>query len=169
MITFGGVGNFDDGQGAHNYDFAYDGQSGESFADILALPDIDFGTVHLYTNTESGNNDGPAYGMQWLKDHNDAAVKAGKPVIVEELGVNRTDPDLSQSAALKQYEDYMSSGDAQAFQGGMLWSCDISAGQPGQPACPNPYDPYALCTGTEDFADLVSDFAGRMSVKAKPE
>lgn len=121
----------------------------------------------MYTNTECGNNDGPAYGMQWMKDHNDAGVAAGKPVIMEELGVNRTAPDLSQSAVLKQYETYMSSAEAMAFQGGMLWSCDINASLPQLQPCPSPSDPYAICKGTAEFSDLVSGFARAMSAKGK--
>lgn len=169
MVTFGGVGNFDDGYGAHNWDFAYDGQSGESFSAILALPNIDFGTVHLYTNSYSGSNDGPGYGMQWLKDHNDAAVQAGKPLIVEELGVTRTDPNLSQAAVLRQYEDYMSSEGATAIQGGMLWSCDVAAGDADGQSCPVPGDPYAVCRGSSDFVQLVTRFAGAMGAKGKSE
>lgn len=88
---------------------------------------------------------------------------------MEELGVNRTAPDMSQSDVLKQYETYMSSGDAKAFQGSMLWSCDISPTQPGKPPCPDPYDPYAVCRGTPEFTDVVADFAGVMTKKANPE
>ena len=166
MVAFGGVGNFDEGAGAHNFDFAYDGASGESFSDILALPNIDFGTVHLYTNSESGPSDGPAYGMQWLTDHNNAAVSAGKPMIVEELGVNRTDPNMSQSAVTKQYEDYMSGGDAAAIQGALLWSCDIAA---GVQQCPDPNDPYAICAGSPEFAEVVTQFAAAMTGKGTSE
>ncbi len=50
MVTFGGYGFFNDGAGADNWDFNYDGASGEDFAAILDLQNIDFGTFHLYTD-----------------------------------------------------------------------------------------------------------------------
>lgn len=50
LVTFGGYGFFNDGTGANNWDFNYDGASGEDFAAILDLQDIDFGTFHLYTD-----------------------------------------------------------------------------------------------------------------------
>ena len=50
LVTFGGYGFFNDGSGANNWDFNYDGASGEDFAAILDLKNIDFGTFHLYTD-----------------------------------------------------------------------------------------------------------------------
>ena len=50
LITFGGYGYFNDGPGSHSWDFNYDGASGEDFGAILDLPNIDFGTFHLYTD-----------------------------------------------------------------------------------------------------------------------
>lgn len=53
MVTWGGVGYFNDGYtDQYGWDFQYDGGSGEDSAALLALPNIDFGTVHLYTNDD---------------------------------------------------------------------------------------------------------------------
>ena len=107
--------------------------------------------------------------MEWLRRHNDAGVAAEKPVIAEEIGVNRTDPNLSQSTILGQYEEYVSSKAAPAYQGFMHWSCDISGPAPNVTACPAPTDPYAICRDTPDFTDLVKRLAGAMSAKGRSE
>ena len=112
---------------------------GEDYDAILALKNIDFGTVHLYTDSDKPG-DGPAYGLQWLKDHNAASIAANKPMIVEEMGVNRTSPDLSVPDVLNEYQSYILS--APAIQGSLDWdSLNIDAAQ-----CPLNNNPYALCT-----------------------
>lgn len=112
LVTTGYVGFFDHGKGANNYDYEYNGFTGESFDDLLALQNIDFGTVHLYTNHGGSGADSPEYGLQWLKDHNDAAVKAGKPIIMEELGVNRTSPDIGVGDVLGEQQEYILESEA---------------------------------------------------------
>ena len=63
---------------------------------------------------------GPAYGLQWLKDHNAAAMKANKAIIVEELGVNRTAPEISVQQVLDMYQEYILG--SEAIQGSLDWS-----------------------------------------------
>lgn len=51
MVTWGGYGYLNEGYTTtYGWDFNYDGQSGEDSNALLALKNIDFGTVHLYTN-----------------------------------------------------------------------------------------------------------------------
>jgi len=51
IVTWGGCGFMNEGYtDQHGWDFQYDGGSGEDAAALLALPNIAFGTVHLYTN-----------------------------------------------------------------------------------------------------------------------
>ncbi|KAI0639776.1 glycoside hydrolase [Trametes polyzona] len=81
-------------------DYNFNGQAGEDF-DLL-LPNIDFGTYHLYPQSWYSELDFPgsnwtveSWGLEWIDDHVHAANKANKPVVLEEFGVsglqNKTD------------------------------------------------------------------------------
>ncbi|KAL9074998.1 MAG: hypothetical protein Q9161_001929 [Pseudevernia consocians] len=155
LVTFGGYGYFNDGAGANNWDFNYDGASGEDFAAILDLPNIDFGTFHLYTDDNGAH--GPDYGLQWLKDHNDACAAARKPCVLEELGVNR---NLSVQSVMNQYQTYILSSEAQAIRGSMDWS-----GFYVDAACPSPSDPYAICASDPFYGQVVTEFVPSMAAK----
>ena len=85
-------------------------------------------------------------------------------MIVEELGVNRTDPNMSRSAVTKQFEDYASSGEAAAIQGALLWRYDIAN---GIKQCPDPVDPCAIFADSPDYAALVTQFATAMTAKGE--
>ncbi|OJT03032.1 hypothetical protein TRAPUB_6375 [Trametes pubescens] len=75
---------------------------GEDFDHDLLLPNIDFGTYHLYPQSWYTELDFPgsnwtveSWGLEWIDDHARAASRANKPVILEEFGVgglqNKTD------------------------------------------------------------------------------
>lgn len=156
LVTFGGYGFFNDGTGANNWDFNYDGASGEDFAAILDLQAIDFGTFHLYTDDNGAQ--GPDYGLQWLEDHNDACAAANKPCVLEELGVNR---NLNVQDIMNQYQTYILSSGAQAIQGSMDWSSFYV-----DAACPNPLDLYAICASDPFYGQVVTEFVPAMAAKA---
>ena len=159
LVTFGGYGYFNNGHCANNCDFAYDGDSGEDYTPILKLPNIDFGTLHLYTNP--ANAAGEEYGLQWFKDHNDASIAANKPMIVEELGVGRQNAGLDQAAIMETYEKFLvGSGAASAIGGVLLWSSDVMGG-----ACPLDGDPFAICHSDPQFGDVVTGLMGSMAAK----
>lgn len=159
LVTFGGYGYFNDGHCTNNCDFAYEGDFGEDYTGILKLPNIDFGTLHIYTSP--ANSAGEEYGLQWFKDHNDASIAVNKPMIVEELGVGRQNAGLDQATILETYEDFLvRSGDASAIGGVLLWSSDVVGG-----ACPLDGDPFAICQHDPQFGDLVTRFMGSMTAK----
>ncbi|CAD6572759.1 MAG: hypothetical protein ASARMPREDX12_005433 [Alectoria sarmentosa] len=157
LVTFGGYGYFNDGTGANNWDFNYDGASGEDFAAILDLQNIDFGTFHLYTDDHGPT--GPSYGLQWLKDHNDACAAANKPCVLEELGVDRN--SLNVGDVMSRYQNYILSSEAQAIQGSMDWSSFYV-----DAACPSPLDPYAICASDAFYRQVVTEFVPAMAGKA---
>ncbi|KAG8830861.1 hypothetical protein FRC20_008269 [Serendipita sp. 405] len=75
-------------------DYNYNGQAGEDFEEDLTLPNIDFGTYHIYVYSwypqliyAGSNFSAYEWGLQWIQQHADAAKKKGKPVILEEFGV----------------------------------------------------------------------------------
>ncbi len=62
----------------------YDGADGVDHEALLGLPQVDFGTFHLYPDHWG---QGLRFGNQWVSDHIVAARKAGKPTVLEEYGV----------------------------------------------------------------------------------
>lgn len=61
-------------------DWFYSGGEGVDWDRLIALPNIDFGTVHLYPDHWGTNAE---WGSQWIKDH----AGQDKPVILEEFGI----------------------------------------------------------------------------------
>lgn len=96
--------------------------------------------------------------MQWLKDHNNMAANANKPMIMEELGVNRDNSDISMPDVLNSYQQYILS--SSAFQGSMLWS-----GLNVDSDCPVAGDPYAICPADDCWNEIVADFTSQMNGK----
>lgn len=80
LVSTGGEGefNFPD-----NDDWAYSSADGGDFYAETALPNIDYGTFHLYPDWWSKT---PAWGTQWVIDHATAQKKLNKPVVFEEYG-----------------------------------------------------------------------------------
>jgi mannan endo-1,4-beta-mannosidase len=66
----------------------YDGSEGADFDAILALPNIDYGTYHLYSESWGASEDAERWGEVWIKDHLDSAQKANKPAVLEEFGIS---------------------------------------------------------------------------------
>ena len=79
-------------------------------------------------------------------------------MIVEEMGVNRTSPDLSMPDVLNQYQQYILS--SEAIQGSMDWSSQIVSG-----ACPGEGDIYAICQADSFYGKLVTEFVPQMAGK----
>ena len=80
LVAMGDEGLF---RRAGSRDWAYDGRHGSDFEALLGVPEIDFGTFHLYGDTWDVPRD---FGTYWIKDHIDAGVRARKPVLLEEYG-----------------------------------------------------------------------------------
>jgi mannan endo-1,4-beta-mannosidase len=64
-------------------DWTYNGSTGSDFEALLSVPEIDFGTFHLYPETWGFKRN---FGRHWITDHIDAGARAGKPVVMEEYG-----------------------------------------------------------------------------------
>jgi len=79
LVTWGGEGFFN----GSSDDWAYNGKDGADFYGNLALPNIDFGTFHSYPDWWSKTVE---WTNQWIRDHNTASLKLGKPVVHEEYG-----------------------------------------------------------------------------------
>jgi len=82
MVAVGDEGFFN---WSNTTDYVYDGGPGGDNEAYLALPNIDFGTLHLYP--ESWGKD-LTWGSQWIQEHAWAASDARKPMVLEEYGVS---------------------------------------------------------------------------------
>ncbi len=66
----------------------YDGSEGVDFEAVLALENIDFGTYHLYPEGWGIDHSHMEWGAKFILDHINVGKELGKPVILEEFGIN---------------------------------------------------------------------------------
>ncbi|MBR7836436.1 cellulase family glycosylhydrolase, partial [Actinospica durhamensis] len=87
-----------------NYDYPYSTYEGDRWKDFVALPSVDYGTVHLYpqgwgeTPSNSGT-DPVAWGTAWIQNHLADGAAAGKPVVLEEYGLSVDGTVIADEAA----------------------------------------------------------------------
>jgi mannan endo-1,4-beta-mannosidase len=93
-------------------DWTYDGSQGADFEAFLSVPQIDFGTFHLYPD---GFGTHAGFADYWINDHIAAGLRANKPVIMEEFGIK--DP----AARNQDYEDWLGKIYAQDGAGDLVW------------------------------------------------
>ncbi|KAL4982236.1 glycoside hydrolase superfamily [Aspergillus falconensis] len=122
--------------------YPYTRSEGNDFALNLAIPDIDFGTLHLYT-TDWGVSDN-SWGNQWVQDHAAVCESLGKPCLFEEYGIKGahcTDELDWQETALAtdgmaadlfwQFGDTLSTGQTHndqytVYYGSSDWTCVVT-------------------------------------------
>lgn len=69
--------------------YRYDGSNGVDWERLIKLPNIDYGTFHLYPEYWGKNwSDTLQAGLEWIKVHCDLAKEANIPVVLEEYGVS---------------------------------------------------------------------------------
>ncbi|RKE17819.1 cellulase family glycosylhydrolase [Streptomyces sp. TLI_171] len=74
-------------------DYPYSNYEGNDWQKLTALPAVDYGTVHVYPQNwgeTSGNTPGvnaADWGTRWINDHLTDGRRLGKPVVVEEFGL----------------------------------------------------------------------------------
>jgi mannan endo-1,4-beta-mannosidase len=80
-------------EGFYNYpgnpDWTRAGVSGVDWKRLIALPTIDYGTLHLYPDYWHSELDAThrfQWSVQWITDHINDGHAAGKPVVLEEYG-----------------------------------------------------------------------------------
>lgn len=86
MLAVGDEGFYNYGyndfpEGEHKY--VYHGSSGMDWLQLIDLPNIDYGTIHIYCDQWGLTKE---QGNFWFKKHGEDAAAANKPVIVEEFG-----------------------------------------------------------------------------------
>jgi len=66
-----------------NPSYPYQGGEGVDWKRLTALPNVSYGTMHLYPDHWNTTAD---WGTQWIKDHIRDGKTIGKPVVLEEFG-----------------------------------------------------------------------------------
>jgi mannan endo-1,4-beta-mannosidase len=90
LVTTGDEGFYGD---PNNFDYPYSTFEGDRWKDFLALPTIDYGTMHLYPQGWGENpsnkpgTDPVEWGTTWIKQHISDGAALGKPVVLEEYGL----------------------------------------------------------------------------------
>jgi mannan endo-1,4-beta-mannosidase len=87
-----------------NSDYPYSDYEGDRWKQFIALPSVDYGTVHLYPQSwgevPSNNGTDPvAWGVSWIQNHLTDGAAAGKPVVVEEYGLSVDGTVIADEAA----------------------------------------------------------------------
>ncbi|WP_019552954.1 cellulase family glycosylhydrolase [Propionispira raffinosivorans] len=96
----------------------YNGSKGLDWSQVIALPTIDYGTVHLYPDYWGDPwKDGVKAGCAWLKAHADLAKTANKPVVFEEYGILKTSVTNRDYA----YETWNNLAYELGYSGSMFW------------------------------------------------
>ncbi|OUM68451.1 family 5 glycoside hydrolase, partial [Piromyces sp. E2] len=128
MVTIGDEGFGLPKPDAYSYTpYPYSGDGGilDAYERNIALPNIDFGTFHLYTKDWGLPGNDIDSGTYWINAHGDVANKVGKPIIFEEYGIREKedrskvygawhnacinkgiDAALFWMIAVDEYEDY---------------------------------------------------------------
>ncbi|KAL8715733.1 MAG: hypothetical protein Q9220_000400 [cf. Caloplaca sp. 1 TL-2023] len=120
--------------------YGYGGAKGIDFDANLAIPDIDFGTFHMYPNVFS-QADGDAF----ITEHAKSGVKAGKPVIVEEYGAKTSDKG-GRVGIMQGWQATMAN--ATGIAGDMFWQLDYAGSEDGYQI------PYSTDAGS-DYGKVV--------------
>lgn len=90
LVAVGDEGFYGD---ATNNDYPYSNYEGNHWKQLVALPSVDYGTVHLYpgswgeTPASKPGTDPVAWGTTWINDHLTDGAALGKPVVIEEYGL----------------------------------------------------------------------------------
>jgi mannan endo-1,4-beta-mannosidase len=143
-----------------SYPFQYG--EGLNFTMNLAIPTIDFGTLHLYPSsckytpkhhpikgriplTSLTGGEASTWGPTWIKAHGDACIAAGKPCLLEEYGYPSDHCSVEgpwQTAAL----------DTKGIAADMFWQWGdtLSTGQTSD-------DTNTIFYGSSDFTCLVTN------------
>ncbi len=138
-----------------NYEqsYAYTGYEGVDFEKNLAIPTIDYGTVHMYADQWGYNY---TWANTWIEQHNAIGKKLCKPVVLEEYAV----PDGQDRVGIMgPWQDTVVQ--KTSIAGDMMWQFGTQF-----PSGARPLDYYAVYYGTSELQTLGNAHAQVMAAKA---
>lgn len=162
MIAVGDEGFLAGGRNSWAYEAPY-GVDSEAFA---RLPNIDFGTYHLYPDHWGVAH---RFGNDWIEDHIKVSRRVGKPFVLEEYGIHvRRQHDTAGPIVHgwpRRRVAYLNWNNLILQRGGQASMFWLLSGieSPGQPY-PD-YDHFTVYDGDETYQLLLA-FAERMPTEA---
>jgi mannan endo-1,4-beta-mannosidase len=156
LVSVGDEG-FLNGGGQH---WTYKANDGVDHAALLALPEVDFGTFHMYPEDWRV---GPEWADQWIRDHLEIADDLGKPTLLEEYGIKvKRDAAGAIVEGLRERESSYRRWNELMLRGGgagsLFW---MLADREGQGLYPD-YDRFTIYRGHET-AELLTSVARRFA------
>ena len=164
MLAVGDEGFYNYGyndfpEGDHKY--VYHGSSGMDFLQLTALPDIDFGTLHVYCDQWGLTKE---QGEFWFKKHGEDTAAMNKPLIAEEFGWK------DQSERADVYKDWFDIFEGKTYEGVEFAGTNywMLASMDGDSLYQD-YDGYTVYyrdyPKTNDARDVIMAHAERMSAR----
>jgi len=146
--------------------------TGQDFENDTALSTIDYAEIHLWVDNwdVAGNN---GFIKTWINDHEKAAQKLGKPLVMEEFGKNTTNPFDEQlkdqqvrnqtfSTVMSYLTDSLNSGGV--LRGAVYWMWDPviqSTNSPGY----NKYGQDQVPVNGSTFQNIIVPAASKAASK----
>jgi len=158
LVAVGDEG-FLEGESEH---WTYHADNGVDHRALTSLPDVDYGTFHLYPETWGT---GFGWSERWLDDHLRVARELGKPTVLEEYGVKVTRDALGHvneglSSRLSSYSEWNERILARAGNAAMFW---LLVGRDSEHGGNYPdFDQFSVYRG-DATADLLSRYARRFA------
>jgi mannan endo-1,4-beta-mannosidase len=126
LVTTGDEGFYGD---PANSDYPYSNYEGDRWKDFLALPTIDYGTVHLYPQGWGENpsskpgTDPVSWGTTWITSHLSDGAALHKPVVIEEYGlaINAAQGIADEAARDTGYRTWTDTVLARGGAGDQFW------------------------------------------------
>ncbi len=149
------------GSSAH---WTYHADNGVDHRALTALPNVDYGTFHMYPDTWGTGFGWPEH---WLDDHLQVARELGKPTVLEEYGLKVWRDDLGrvsegQEARLSNYQAWNQRIFEQGGSAAMFW---LLAGKEANGGLYKDFDHFSVYPG-DASAELLRGFATRFSTAA---
>lgn len=160
LVAVGDEG-FLDGPSQH---WTYHADNGVDHRALTALPNVDYGTFHMYPDTWGT---GASWPEHWIDDHVRLARELGKPTVLEEYGLKVTRDALGRvtdglDARLTSYSSWNERVLSRGGNAAMFW---ILAGRDTAGGLYADYDHFSVYAG-DQTSDLLRKYAGSFAAGA---
>jgi mannan endo-1,4-beta-mannosidase len=120
LVSVGDEGFYGD---PTNSDYPYSTFEGVRWKDLIALDSVDYGTVHVYPQGWGETADPVSWGTQWITQHIEDGRRAGKPVVIEEYGlqINASQAIADESARDTGYAAWTTAVESNDGAGDQFW------------------------------------------------
>jgi mannan endo-1,4-beta-mannosidase len=146
----------------------YNGSEGTDYDALLSLKHVDYGTYHLYPEAWGILPElVQGWGVEYIKDHIEAAAAAGKPAVLEEYGILAS----GGQNRLAVYDSWNRAVLEAGGAGSMFWILTASndkelADTPPGDGVYDDYDGFRVMADGGPVATLLADYARRFEAAA---